>query len=81
MRARVYGVIGAGAWAAMPLGSIIAGYAAEQLGITITLVAFGVAYLLVTLVPLLGGSWRHMETTQAAPSARRAEPAAGRQER
>jgi MFS family permease len=31
MRARAYGVIGAGAWAAMPLGSLLAGYATEVL--------------------------------------------------
>lgn len=65
MRARVYGVIGAGAWAAMPLGSLGAGYATEHLGLTPTLTVCGVLYLLATLTPLLGGPWRHMGPTRA----------------
>ena len=60
MRARVYGVIGAAAWAAMPLGALGAGYAAQHLGLTTTLVLCAVVYLLATLSPLLGGPWRHM---------------------
>lgn len=68
MRARVYGVILAGAWAAMPLGALGAGYAAEHLGLTATLVACGVAYLLVTLTPLLGGPWRQMGPPPETPA-------------
>jgi predicted MFS family arabinose efflux permease len=60
MRARVYGVIGAGCWAAMPLGSLAAGFASTQFGTTVTLVVIGVSYVLVTLTPLLGGAWRNM---------------------
>jgi len=60
LRARVFGVVGAGAWAAMPLGSLSAGYAADRFGPSRTLVGFGVAYLLVALVPLTGGPWRQM---------------------
>ncbi|MER7459047.1 MFS transporter [Micromonospora sp. NPDC126480] len=60
MRARVYGVIGAGAWAAIPLGALSAGVAGEHVGTTPTLVAAGAAYLLVVLTPLLGGPWRTM---------------------
>jgi MFS family permease len=61
MRARVFGLIGAGCWAAMPLGALVAGVAIERLGMTTTVVAVGVAYLLVTLTPLLGGPWRAMD--------------------
>jgi MFS family permease len=60
MRARVYGLVNAGAWAAMPLGALGAGFAAEQFGVTATLFALGCAYILVTLTPLLGGPWRDM---------------------
>ncbi len=60
MRARVYGVIGAAAWATMPAGSIAAGYAVEHVGLTATLYTVGAAYLLTTLTPLLGGAWRNM---------------------
>ncbi len=60
MRARVYGVIGAGAWAAIPLGALSAGFASEHVGTTPTLVVAGSAYFLVVLTPLLGGPWRTM---------------------
>ncbi|MFG2054468.1 MFS transporter [Micromonospora sp. NPDC048930] len=60
MRARVYGVIGAGAWGAMPLGALGAGVAADRFGTTATLVTVGTCYLLVVLTPLLGGPWRAM---------------------
>jgi len=60
LRARVYGVVGAGAWAAMPLGALTAGYAADRLGTGPALAGFGIAYLLVALVPLGGGPWRQM---------------------
>ncbi|MGC4892649.1 MFS transporter [Micromonospora sp. DT31] len=71
MRARVYGVIGAGAWAAMPVGALGAGLAADRFGPTPTLVAMGACYLLVVLTPLLGGPWRDM---RRPPVVRRREP-------
>jgi MFS family permease len=61
MRARVRGSMGAGAWAAMPIGALAAGVVVEQLGLTTTLVVLGCAYMLVVLSPLLGGPWRDME--------------------
>ncbi|MER7166475.1 MFS transporter [Micromonospora sp. NPDC000207] len=64
MRARVYGVIGAGAWAAIPLGALGAGLAGDHLGVTPTLVAVGVGYFLVVLTPLLGGPWRTLDRPQ-----------------
>jgi MFS family permease len=60
MRARVYGVIGAGAWAAIPLGALSAGIASDHVGTTATLVGFGFGYLTVVLTPLVGGPWRTM---------------------
>ncbi|MEH0844232.1 MFS transporter [Micromonospora sp. CPCC 205711] len=74
MRARVYGVIGAGCWAAMPLGALGAGLAADRYGTTATLVTVGACYLLVVLTPLLGGPWRTMRRPAAAPP-RQPEPA------
>ncbi len=62
VRARVYGVIGAGAWAGMPLGSLAAGFATEHVGLATTLVVAGGTYLVLTLTPLLGGSREHMST-------------------
>ncbi|MDG4794665.1 MFS transporter [Micromonospora sp. WMMD1082] len=65
MRARVYGVIGATAWAAVPLGALGAGFASEHAGTTVTLVVVGAGYLLVVLTPLLGGPWRSMNRVAA----------------
>ncbi|MET7804761.1 MFS transporter [Micromonospora chersina] len=79
MRARVYGVIGAGAWAAMPVGALGAGLAADRFGTTATLVAVGAGYLLVVLTPLLGGPWRDLRRPappEQAPPARSSTPAA-----
>jgi MFS family permease len=61
MRARVFGLIQAGCWAAMPLGALLAGVSVDRLGLTATAVGVGAAYLLVTLTPLLGGPWRQMD--------------------
>jgi len=66
MRARVFGLIQAGCWAAMPVGALTAGVAVERVGLRPTLVLVGAAYLLVTLTPLLGGPWREMDRSAAA---------------
>lgn len=60
MRARVRGSMGAGAWAAMPIGALVTGVAIDHVGLTSALVVLGSAYLLVVLSPLLGGPWRDM---------------------
>ncbi|KKK04931.1 MFS transporter [Micromonospora sp. HK10] len=79
MRARVFGVIGAGCWAAMPLGAFGAGVAAERFGTTAPLLAIGTAYLLVVLTPLLGGPWRNLRRpAPAGQSAERSPAPAGR---
>jgi MFS family permease len=61
MRARVYGLLNAGTWAAMPLGALLAGLAVDHLSLTATLLLIGSGYLLVTSIPLLGGPWREMD--------------------
>ena len=65
MRARVYGLIGAGAWAAMPLGALAAGVAVELVGLRPSLVAVGATYVVVTLAPLVGGPWRGLDRRPA----------------
>lgn len=67
MRARVFGLLGAGAWAGIPVGGLLAGLAADGVGVEATFAVVAVVYTVVTLTPLLGGSWRLME--------RRSEPA------
>ncbi|MEV4843445.1 MFS transporter [Micromonospora matsumotoense] len=61
LRARVYGVIGAAAWAAIPLGALAAGVAVDRFGTTPVLLTVGCCYLLVVLTPLLGGPWRTLD--------------------
>ncbi|WP_307858403.1 MFS transporter [Curtobacterium aurantiacum] len=61
MRARVFGLLGAGAWAGIPVGGLLAGLAADGFGTSATFGAVAVLYTVVTMAPLLGGSWRLME--------------------
>lgn len=61
MRACVYGLFGAGAWAAMPLGALLGGVVVDTAGLRPTLVGVGVVYVVVTLLPALGGAWREMD--------------------
>ncbi|SCG42684.1 MFS transporter [Micromonospora rifamycinica] len=72
LRARVFGVIGAGCWAGIPLGALAAGVAADRFGTTPVLLTVGCCYLLVVLTPLLGGPWRTMNRpitpTRPAPT-------------
>lgn len=73
MRARVFGLLGAGAWAGIPVGGLLAGLAADGVGVEATFAVVAVVYTIVTLTPLLGGSWRLMErrsiTVAATPTA------------
>lgn len=49
MRGRVLGAITAGAWMAMPLGTLLGGIVMEQIGIQWTLIILAIGYLLTTL--------------------------------
>lgn len=69
MRARVFGLLGAGSWAGIPLGGLLAGVAADGVGVSATFGAVLVFYTVVTLAPLLGGSWRLMERGAAGAAA------------
>lgn len=69
MRASVYGLIGAGAWAAMPAGALLGGLVVDTQGLRTTLIAVGVLYVLVTLTPAFGGPWRSMNRQQPLGSA------------
>lgn len=61
MRARVFGLLGAGSWAGIPLGGLLGGVAADGIGVTSAFGVVALLYTVVTLTPLLGGSWRLME--------------------
>jgi MFS family permease len=60
LRARVLGAIRASAWVGIPLGALAGGYATELLGVRTALTCFGVAYLLISLAPLVFPVWRQL---------------------
>ncbi|MFJ3384900.1 MULTISPECIES: MFS transporter [unclassified Curtobacterium] len=68
MRARVFGLLGAGSWAGIPLGGLLAGVAADGIGVSVTFGIVAAVYTVVTLAPLLGGSWRLMERPVPTPT-------------
>ncbi|MBB2899360.1 MFS family permease [Kineococcus radiotolerans] len=69
-RARVAGVVGAGAWAAMPVGILGAGLWLESGSLTTLLLVLAVSYLLITLTPALFPVWRELDRRPQAPPTR-----------
>jgi MFS family permease len=78
LRARVLGVIRASAWIGIPFGALFAGLAVEALGLRATLLAFGAAYLLTTLSPVVFPAWRQMRRPDPVPVDGRGQPAVAR---
>ncbi len=69
MRARVWGVVYAGCFAAVPVGSVTAGFAVANLGLAPALWAFGIAYVVVTLWPAVGPEWAGLNRREPEPVA------------
>ena len=65
LQARVLGMSKAGAWAGIPLGSLLGGIVTGALGLTAALAAFGGAMLLTTLAPFVLPAWRELDETPA----------------
>lgn len=61
MRARVFGAVGAGVLAGIPLGTFASGYLVEWVGLRVTLLVLGALYLLATLSLLVNPALRSME--------------------
>lgn len=61
LQARVLGALGAVAWAGMPLGALLGGYAVESFGLPLTTAWLGLAYLVATLTPFVLPVWRGMD--------------------
>lgn len=68
LQTRVFGVLGAGVFAAMPVGALAAGGLIDTIGLSGALVAMGAAYLLATLCTLLFPVWRAMDKRSALVS-------------
>lgn len=71
--ARVQSLMIAVAWAGIPVGSLLAGVAADRVAVPTVFGIVGGLYVLTALVPLAGPSWRVME----GPSAPRGTPSSG----
>ena len=60
MRGRVFGTLTAGAYLAVPLGMLLAGYLLEWIGLRATLIAQATCYMIVTLSLLINPALRDM---------------------
>jgi MFS family permease len=65
-RGRVLGTLTAMAYVAMPLGSVLGGFALERIDIRVILVGLGVMYVVTLLVAMLSPAMRHMGAPQQA---------------
>lgn len=72
LRGRVSALSTAICWSLMPLGGLLGGVLIESTGLAPAMIGLGVAYLLVTLMPLVHGGFREFG---ARPEPRRTEPA------
>jgi MFS family permease len=61
MRGRVIGPLTAGAWVAMPLGMLVAGFVSEEFGVVAALVGIAAAYMVVTATIFLNPAMREMD--------------------
>lgn len=59
--ARVFGAVGALAWAGIPLGGLIAGALVPLVGLSGAFAALAVIYFAATLAPFIGAAWRQMD--------------------
>lgn len=59
--ARVFGAVGAVAWAGIPLGGLIAGALVPAFGLSGAFAAMAAIYFAATLAPFFGSSWRQMD--------------------
>ncbi|SDC36115.1 MFS transporter [Nocardioides lianchengensis] len=67
---RVSSLTTAMCFALMPLGGLLAGVLVGGIGLAPALVAVGVAYLAVTMLPALDPRWRELDSRQPGPDGR-----------
>ena len=61
LRGRVFGAVKAGAWASIPLGVLLGGFAVEVVGVATTFFTVGVCYLVVTLYGFFNPAFRELD--------------------
>ncbi|MCH4160754.1 MAG: MFS transporter [Bifidobacterium sp.] len=67
-RGKIISLTGAISWGLMPLGSLLGGFMSHLIGLNITLGILGIAYLIITMVPLFVPTLRHFERVQPETS-------------
>jgi len=64
---RVSSLVTSMAWGLMPLGGLLGGLLVDGWGLTVALVACGVAYLMVTMLPAVDPTWRELDQRRTPP--------------
>jgi MFS family permease len=70
LRGRVLGAVTAGAWAAIPAGTLLGGVVIGWIGVGSTLLAIGICYVLVTGSGFFNPAFREMDRLPEAAAAR-----------
>lgn len=73
LRARVLGTMTAAAYAAMPLGGLLAGSLTELMGLMAALSAFAFLYVAASIPPFVSRSWRRLDAVSSGGPADPAE--------
>lgn len=60
------GAVGALAFAGIPFGGLIAGWLVSSVGLSLALLAVGISYLVMTLLPFVQPAWQLMERGKTA---------------
>lgn len=68
MLARVQTLMVSISWAGVPLGSLMAGFAADALNLRLIYAGIGIAYVFVALLPLAAKSWKQMSVVPGNPA-------------
>lgn len=66
MRGRVFGMVTAGAFSAMPLGVLLAGVALDSIGLRMTFLLVSICYVIATLTLLINPAIREMDASRPA---------------
>ena len=61
LRGRVFGAVRAGAWASIPLGILLGGIVVEAIGVAMTFLVIGFAYVAVTAYGFFNPAFRDLE--------------------
>jgi predicted MFS family arabinose efflux permease len=61
MRGRIFGLVMAIAWSAMPVGMLVAGYLLERIGIRFTMIAVAASFLITALGLVINPTLHHLD--------------------